>query len=132
MIVPLVVAVLFATAWVDAITLAGIVCGSLMGMLTLVAYIARKVRQGVRLLDAVTEDMPKRLTALETQRTEDRDAHEAAHTEMLSAVAALGEKVDGLAGQVRTLAEQRADDHEHLQALTRDLAVPVRGHNQAA
>lgn len=130
-VLPMVIAVILATAWVDAITLAGIVCGSLMGILTFTAYIARQARRGVKLLIQVTEDTPERLTALERQRTEDRDVHEAAHTEMLSAVAALGEKVDGLADQVRTLAEQRADDHEHLQALTRDLAVPVRGHQAA-
>lgn len=114
-LLPLAVLVL-ATAWVDAITLAGIICGSLMGMLTLVAYIARQVRRGVRLLDAVTEDMPKRLDNLERQRAADR-------TEMLSAVAVLGDKVDALAGQVQAVAEQHAADHEQIEQLARHQAA---------
>lgn len=97
-------------------------------VLAALIYIAGKVRKGVSKLDKLDDLMstvPDRLTALENDSKEQREEHQNAHTEMLSAVQALDGRLDVL--------ERRSKaDHEHVQAITRELDVPVRRHPRDA
>ena len=101
-------------------------------ILAALIYIAKQVRNAVRKADEILTELPERTGALERKVTEQNEQHEAAHAEMLSMVTRVSAQVGEVGERLEKLEGRAADEHEHVQALTRELDVPVRRPRDAA
>ena len=90
------------------------------------AYLITFVRRIFRAVDKLGE-LPGDMEALKRQNAEQAEQHEAAHVEMLSMVKVVDGKVADLAERLAVIERHADREHEHVQALTRELDVSVRG-----